>query len=441
MDPKDLAGGLFAAGPFGMKNESWGRIMGEIIKIAFRNIRRHKRRSILTGMAMLVGAFTLTFSQAYGTGVERQLITNMIASDTGHILITAHRQTKGSDLEEALSRRTELIPSPLPLLAELDKQPGIDSVTQQLNINGMISNGIKMKQAQIIGIEPGKEQELLHRVIPAVRGRSLQKSDHYGIYISRTVAATYQVTVGDVLTVIAQSVAGQSNAMDFIVKGVFDSQGSYQREQCSYILLDDAQTLIQTGSGVNQIKVMLSDPGVAGDETDKLRQVFARKYNIDFTDWRTAGKFFFGVVLALQVFNIILCIVLFIVAAVSVMNTTLMSVYGRIREIGTMMALGTRRYRIIGLFVTEAMLLGMIAAGLGVLLGSGAALWTQYTGIPAFTESMKYAYGGNRAYPYLTIGNICLSYLVIVLLAVGAALYPAIAAARMRPVEALTRNQ
>lgn len=410
----------------------------EYLKIAFRNLARHRKRSLLTGLGMLLGSFLLIFNFAYGNGIEEQLISNMVQSTTGHIRITAQKESVNSDFEEVYHVEKDLISDTEKILEELSKHSGIRDVRKQINITGILSNGYKMKPGMVIGVEPEKEVELFERILPASQGEPLFKDDLGAIYIGPVVASTFKVGVGDLLTVMAETRDGVTNVGDFVVKGVFRS-GSPQMEMNSYIALNDADYLAQLSGKVNTLKVMLEDAKFAEAMAEKLRQEMATEFGIEITDWKSAGGFFFGTVIASQVFNIIFSSILFIIVAITVMNTMLMAVYARTREIGTLMAIGTKRRQIILLFVTEAFLLGFLATGLGTLLGSGLVFCLQKVGIPAFVDSMRYAYGGDRVYPFLTGRDLLVTYLSVVLLTVISSLYPAYTGSKLKPVEALAR--
>ena len=133
----------------------------------------------------------------------------------------------------------------------------------------------------------------------------------------------------------------------------------------------------------------------------------------------------------------ILHLVLAIIAAAGVLNTALMSVFERTREIGTMRAIGTRRARLLALFVIEGLLLGLAGAAGGALLGAGLVQYFARHGIPAFSEAQRYSYGGDFLYTSLAWGDLVWVPAVMVVVSVVAALGPALAAARLRPADAL----
>ena len=413
--------------------------MLEFLKIALRNLLRHKRRSVLTGIALLTGAFALTFGGAYGDGIERQLIAATIAGDTGHITITT-RTSKKTEQDELVSHITkwkeQLIAHPGQIAARIVRLPNVLKVCRRVNMNGMISNGQKLDSVYFIGVEPEKERDLFQNVIPRDRGRILHSAAGFpAIYISHTVAQKYHVSPGDVLTAMAQTVGGSANTMDLTVQGVF-KKGALWRENFAYLRLQDAQQLAQLGEGVTQFKIILKEAEHAKASAASLRKTLVA-YRLSVKDWEEAGKLFLGVVLINRIAVDILCLVLFIVSMTGIINTMLMAVHERTREIGAMLALGTKRRQIVGLFVTEAALLGLGAAGVGTGGAVILTLWLGRVGIPAFNEAMSYMYGSSRTFPYLTAAHAAGAYLLIVALATAAAFYPAFAAARLKPAEAI----
>jgi putative ABC transport system permease protein len=133
----------------------------------------------------------------------------------------------------------------------------------------------------------------------------------------------------------------------------------------------------------------------------------------------------------------ILHLVLGIIAAFGVLNTALMSVFERTREIGTIRAVGSRRSRVVLLFLLEGLFLGVAGAAGGGLLGAGLVQWFSRHGIPAFSEAQRYSYGGDHLFPTLAWGDLVSVPAMMILVTVLAALGPALMAARMPPADAL----
>jgi putative ABC transport system permease protein len=149
------------------------------------------------------------------------------------------------------------------------------------------------------------------------------------------------------------------------------------------------------------------------------------------------GGPFIGGLVVNRVVGGILHAVLGTIAALGILNTFLMSVFERTREIGTIRAVGWRRSRVVALFLLEGLFLGIAGAVLGGLLGAGLVEFFSVHGIPAFSEAQRYSYGGDRLYPVLAWADLFSVGSLMVAVSVLACLGPALMAARLRPAEAL----
>jgi ABC-type lipoprotein release transport system permease subunit len=152
---------------------------------------------------------------------------------------------------------------------------------------------------------------------------------------------------------------------------------------------------------------------------------------------RQAGRFFFSIIQANQTALVVLSSFLFAAAAVGVVNSMLMSVHERTREIGTVRALGMRRGVVVRMFVAEGLMLGLLSAAAGVALGAALVLYLGARGIAMDTITLAWLAGGDRLWPVLRLASVGRASLAIALLSTLAALYPAFVASRLEPREAL----
>jgi len=153
--------------------------------------------------------------------------------------------------------------------------------------------------------------------------------------------------------------------------------------------------------------------------------------------WEEMGGPFIGGMIVTRFVGGILHAVLGIIAAFGVLNTALMSVFERTREIGTIRAVGSRRSRVVALFLLEGLFLGVAGAVFGGLLGAALVHYFSLHGIPAFSEAQRYSYGGDYLYTTLAWRDLVTVPLLMIAVSVLAALGPALMAARMRPADAL----
>jgi putative ABC transport system permease protein len=415
--------------------------MKGFFKLALRNLARHKRRAVLTGLGMVFGGFFLVFGRACADGLRTQMFNNMIALDTGHLSITAAREGEQgeSDFDRAIrSQGKRWLAEPEKIVEAVSGLEGVSVVSRRIESTCLFFAGPKMYEGVLTGIEPEKEADLIQEAARPVTGRPLQAGDAYGIYISEAQTERFGVGVGDSITVSAQTAGGGMNTLDFLVTGIYAKNMPWHDNR-AYINLGSAQELMLAGNGATKIKVLLEEANAAGTLAARLQEIF-RGWGATVEDWRTAGGFYAGSVIANTItFNSINLVLLIIIAA-GVMNTMLTAVFERFREIGMMAAMGAKRRQIRLLFLAEAVILTFCAGGLGILLGSLTSLWLGKAGIPAFLDAARYAFGGERMYPLLTGRNVLVSFLVLVLATLVSSYYPARLASRLHPAVALQRR-
>lgn len=415
--------------------------MKGFIRIALRNLARHKRRAVLTGLGMVFGGFFLVFGRACADGLRTQMFNNMIALDTGHLSIIAAGEGEqgGSDFDRAIrSPGKRWLAEPEKIVETVSGLAGVSVVSRRIGSTCLFFAGPKMYEGILTGIEPDKEADLLLEAARPVAGRSLQAGDFYGIYISEAQAERFGAVVGDSITVSAQTAGGGMNTLDFLVVGIYAKNMPWHDNR-AYIHLGSAQELMLAGNSVTQIKVLLEKAGAAGAFAAVLQETF-KGWALTVEDWRTAGGFYAGSVMANTITFNLINLVLLIVIAAGVINTMLTAVFERFWEIGMMTAMGAKRRQIRLLFLAEAVILSLCFGGLGVFLGSLTSLWLGKAGIPAFIDAARYAFGAERMYPLLTWGNVLVSFLVLVLATLVSSYYPARMASRLQPAGALRRK-
>ena len=412
--------------------------------IAFRNLLRAKRRNGLTGGTMALGTAALVLGGGLSDGIAHQLTKSLVAVQTGHLQVVA----RADDFERQNSPfdayGEDLIPGGEALaarIASLGERAGVRRAVPYLHGRGTATAGSRTSLASIVGIEPAREPELLgaHKV---EAGSFLASGDDLGVYVASPVAKKLHLGVGDTVSLIVQTGKGAVNSLDGTIVGLF-RKGAPWYDNTFYISLRAAQRLFDGEGAATNIKIFLSPQARSNEARSALlplvRSVagLPEKTSLKLETFEEAGRFSFSIVQANESALAVLSTFLFLAAAVGTVNSMLMSVNERTREIGTIRALGMRRRGVLRLFVLEGLALGLTSAVLGVALGGAAVAYWGSRGITMNTVSLAWMAGGDVLYPLLRASSAARAALAISLLSTLASLYPAVVASRLEPREAL----
>lgn len=403
-----------------------------VLRLAFRNILRNKRRTILTLMSILVGVGGLVLFNGFIEYSLWGLRESTIRSGLGHLQIASDDKYFVSGAYDPF---TFLLPREKEMVGLLSRQPGVKTVVPQVRFTATMSYEGRTGVVMISANDPAVASEL-YGFRSIVAGRELDPSDKTAIVLGRGVAEKLGVDVGGTITVLTATSGGGVNALDLDVVGIC-SLGSRDLENVTaYATLETAKELLVIEQ--SPLLVVLLDETAATDATHaSLVSAFqSRKFGGVVKKWdeladyyRAARDLYANMLDVVQA--IILLIVVFAIA-----NTMMMAIMERTREIGTLRAMGTRDARVTAMFLVEATAIGAA----GGLLGVGAGF-----GIAAIVNALGGIYippppGRSEGYHALFTPDLWYSVKIWGLATVVAfvsAIYPSMRAARQRISECL----
>ncbi len=412
-----------------------------LIGIAFRNLLRARRRNALAGGTMALGTAALILGGGLTDGITRQLTDNLVAVQTGEVMVVKREAGFVPQNSPFDAYSEERIPEGARLIATIEAEsPGLEltQVAPYLHTRGTAIASNRSTPAVVLGIVPEREPELF-RALPPVKGAILSGSPEE-VYVGEPVARVLRLGVGDSVSLLVQTPEGAMNSMDALVCGIF-KKGAPWYNNTFFIPLSAARRLEDSPEGVTNIKIRARGSRSALAEARRGVEAIVQRISpgASVETAEEAGRFSFSIIQANEASLAILSIFLFAAAAVGIVNSMLMSVHERTREIGTIRAMGMRRSAVIRLFLLEGMALGVAAAILGVLGGGALVLYWARVGIPMKTITLAWLAGGDVLYPRLEFVSVLRAALAIVAISTMAAIYPAYAASRLEPREALHR--
>jgi len=420
--------------------------LNPLVSIAFRNLLRARRRNLLSGGTMALGTAALVLGGGLSDGIARQLTASLIAVQTGHLQVVVRQADFEPQNSPFDAYGQALIPDSAALAARIVAGAGGAGVRRAvpfLHGRGTAIAGNRSSLATVVGILPQEEVEL-RAAHPADAGAFLPLDDPLATYVAAPIARKLRLGIGDTVSFVIQTPQGAVNSVDAVVCGIF-RKGAPWYDTTFYLPLATAQALFDHPGAATNIKMTLADgsSAAARDARPVVAAIVGQPPGLEPDErarvetFEEAGRFSFSIIQANQTALAVLSGFLFLAAAVGIVNSMLMSVHERTREIGTVRALGMRRAMVVRLFILEGLALGMVAAATGIAVGAAGVLYYGARGIPMDTMTLAWVAGGDHLFPVLTVTNVARAALAIAGLSTAAAVYPAITASRLEPREAL----
>lgn len=403
-----------------------------MLKLAFRNLFRHRSRTSLTLAAIVFGAISLVLSGGFVEDIFVQLQEGTVHSGLGHAQI--HRSG-----HQELGRRDPygyMIEDPGSVAGAVRRLPEILEVMARLNFAGTLSNG----RADIPVFGEGVEPQLEPAVggfVQVLEGRRLVLEDSYAIELGQGVARALQVGPGDFVTLLTSTPDGALNSLEFQVVGIVRSHSIEHDARAVRVPLDAARELLDIAA-VHSLVVALSDARHTDAFVRAARQALPAT-EFEIMPWYELADFYQKTVDLYRRQFTVLQLVILVMVALGVANSVNISIFERTGELGTLMALGNRSREVYRLLVLENALLGLMGGLLAIPLALLLAAAISAVGIPMPPPpNMDVGYTATLR---PTGGHLLLAFAVAVAASTLAALLPARRVAKMPIAEALRHNQ
>lgn len=416
--------------------------MKYILKMAFRNIRRNKRRTLLSAIAISIAVMAILVMRGYVGGMVDSTFDSLTKIDMGHIKIQNpeyHAREDMMPLEYMIdgfdgNGYEELVPL-------IERINGVKTVNPRIKFGVLLSFKGKTQSAMGMGVSPKKEAKIIdfHKII--VQGKYLDDDENAkSIIIGKALADKLGIRIDDKLTIVARTAYDSIKGMTFTVVGIFNYGISTMDSKLFYIPIDSAAKLLDMENGISELIVMLDKPENAKKIAQNIKEEFSKRSSqktYTVLPWQDQEGFLMVLRTAMPIYNLAY-LGLLILASTVIINNTMMVIFERTREIGTIGALGMNSRQIVLLFTTEAMIVSAIGSFIGMVLGGGIDLLLSIVGI-----NFRALSGGNESIPvdiiYPRFGLLLLlgSFIFGVIVATIFAYIPARRSAKIEPAEAL----
>jgi len=411
--------------------------MTSTLKLAARNLLRYRRRTLLTALLIMLGVLALLLFVAAAGSFKQTMVGSITDSMLGHLQI--HRKGYTQSIDN-LPLNLNLQPGAVSKVeAALKADPDVAAYSLRVKLGAMFSNFTENTSIRLNGVDPAAEDA----AVPALRQR-ISDGDKTGplvapgkVLIPALIARGMKVKVGDAVVLVATNAAGSVNGKNFVVGGILEGvtgpggrDGYIHIEDARELLRMDKPEIMEVAVRLKSLKSLAAVQQRLNAKLDEIRNKEGKPAT-ELHLWSDLSPFA-NIVRMIDLMTLFIRVMLVAIVLVSVMNVMLMAVYERIREIGTLAAIGTQPRKLMAIFLGEGLLLGLAGAAAGIAL---SYVVVGYLNL----NPLVFAFGREEITlrPVLELAEVGGVLILAVVVSALASLQPAWRAARMDPIQAL----
>jgi putative ABC transport system permease protein len=400
-----------------------------ILKIAWKNVWRSKGRSMVVMGSIVVGIWALIFGTGFMNGFMESYMADVINHDVSNVQVHHPEFKRDFDIKMYIPNGDEKA-------AEVLKWQEVKSTTTRVIVNGMIASSRKGSGVQIRGIDVEKEASVTRLDSLVKEGAYFEGIKRNPIVIGEKLASELKVKLRSKVVLTFNDAEGELTAVAFRVAGIVKSSSVKINELYVFVRKEDLSRNLAIGSNIHEIAIVSEDR--ADDEA------LAAKYNALFAEdkaesWREIAP---ELALMQEMYSkslYILLIIIMLALVFGIVNTMLMAVLERMRELGMLMAIGMNKVRVFFMVVIETIYLSTVGAPIGLLLGWLTIRYFRDVGVDlsSYSEGLESFGYSSVLYPYVESNSYFIVTVGVIITAIIGALYPAWKAVKLNPVEAL----
>ncbi len=403
-----------------------------LFRIAWRNIWRNPTRSWVVIMAIALGVWAVIFLMGFSIGMGNSYVDGAIRLEVSHIQVHHPEYLQDRDVKFYLENADSLA-------ALVGEEDGVVVVSPRTIVNGMVSSARGSRALRVRGVDPEVEAAISRLDQKLVEGAYLPKGKRNGICMSRKLAERLGVRLRSRVVLTFQDLQGNITSAAFRVTGLFDTNNNTFDEGTALVRREDLNRVLGQEGIAHELAVLLENASLADAVAARLR---SRLPGLDVQTYMQLSPEIrlFESQIATSVYIIMVIVMLGLIFGI--INTMLMAVLERVRELGMLMAIGMNKLRVFFMIMLETLMLGLVGAPLGILIGAIMIHFYKDQGL----DLSRYAAEGFSEfgmsaviYPDVYPGMYVELAIAVFVTALLASIYPALKAIRLRPVEALRK--
>lgn len=404
---------------------------GLLTVLAWRNLWRNPRRTSIMAITIALGVWMMLFTAAFMQGMVEQQVRDTILNLTGHVQIHHPNYRKDPAIENSMQLNR-------PDLQTVMSDEDVKQMAIRIRLPAVIGSERKTGGVTLVGIDPASEQGLSFIGNAISEGRYLQSMDDSGIIIGAALADKLKTRLGKRIVIMSQDSDNQVADRGFRIVGIYRAELQSIEMAYAFTGLNTVRGMLKMGEQLSEISLISHQREELDTLANRLRDKFP---NLEIMTWKELLPLLIASMELYDAILIIWYLIIFIAMSFGLVNTLLMAVFERTREIGLFQALGMQPKLIILQILIESLILLLIGLAAGNLLAwLSVNAFSGGIDFSAFSEGMEMVQMGSLLVPLLYLEDVITSNLLVIVLGLFASLYPAIHAARSVPVEAISRT-
>lgn len=408
--------------------------MFALLKLAFRNLRRNKKRTLITVLAITGGLSITVWANNLNHGMWTKMVRLGVSTQAGHVVVQGQGYQDEPDVEL-------VVPDSDAVAAAMSAARPDATVLQRTWVQGILSNSANSMGVGVQAIQPDLEAQVTDLEDKLVEGVWLEPGDDRGIIIGATLADTLDVSIGNKVVLMGQGADDVASRL-FRVRGIIRTGAPTFDGQFGLVDLSAAREFVGLPGTSSQVSLHLERPEETPEALAAVQAALEGREGIEILPWQEAASDILAFTQRDRQTNNTMMFIIGLIVAIGILNTILMSVMERMKEFGVMLSLGMTSGKLARLIAAEGFLIGLVGAVLGTGLGALATWPTvtkglDYTKMMGETMEMEGIAIDAHLFAAWDWTSMTAYAIVAVLLGVIATLYPAWKASRLQPVEAM----
>jgi ABC-type lipoprotein release transport system permease subunit len=399
-----------------------------LIKIAWKNIWRNRVRSGVVIVSIALGLWAGVFASAFVQGMMKSKVDSMIASEVSHVQF--HQEGFRDEFKGKLNFEGREV------LEKVRSDERVEAATERVISMGMLASSHKNSALKLVGVDPETEMRVSNLYEHIIEGDYFETKKKRPIVISEKTAEDYDIKLNSKVVFTCQDIHGEITRGAFRVVGIYKTSNVMYDKMTAFVPIDQLRKLYDISNETHEVAVWLKDYENA--------ESFAKDYqakmpNLEVLPWMDLAT---GMRMMLEAFDTYLYIIVGIILVMlmfSIVNTMLMAVLERVREIGMLMAIGMNKPKVFRMIMFETVFMTMIGVPVGLLLSWLSVNYFGTNGINLSGASYEEMGFASILYPYLDQSSYVGVTIMVLVMAILAAIYPAWKALRLKPVEAIRK--